>query len=192
MTPRYAKYPGDRQSNREKIQREGTNIVSTATVVPLSEYLETSYRPDCDYLEGELLERNVGEWDHARLRMLLSGYLLNREKQWGIIVVPEQRVQVKPNRFRVPDIAVLTSPPPGPIMQKPPFVCIEILSPSDRIQEMQERIDDYLNFGVSYVWLIHPRTRRAFVYTSNGVQEVKDGVLRTERPDIYVKLSELE
>jgi hypothetical protein len=43
--------------------------------VPLREYLNTSYRPDCDYLEGELLERNVGEWDHARLQGLLSGYL---------------------------------------------------------------------------------------------------------------------
>jgi len=34
--------------------------VAVATAVPLSEYLNTTYRPDCDYLEGELLERNVG------------------------------------------------------------------------------------------------------------------------------------
>ena len=27
--------------------------------------------------------------------------------------------------------------------------------------EMQERIDDYLAFGVPYVWLLHPGTRRA-------------------------------
>ena len=32
-----------------------------AVPVSLQEYLETSYRPDCDYLDGELLERNVGE-----------------------------------------------------------------------------------------------------------------------------------
>ncbi len=83
--------------------------VSTTIVVPLNEYLATSYRPDCEYLDGELLERNVGEWDHSRLQMLLSPYLSNREKQWGIIVVPEQRVQVKATRFRVPDISVLVS-----------------------------------------------------------------------------------
>jgi Uma2 family endonuclease len=57
---------------------------------------------------------------------------------------------------------------------------------------MQERIDDYLSFGVRYVWLIHPRTRRVFVYTSEQVLEVKDGVLRTDGPDIYVPLAELE
>src|SRR5580704_11274558 len=87
---------------------------------------------------------------------------------------------------------VAGSAPAGPIVQEPPFLCIEILSPSDRMAEMQERIDDYLSFGVRYVWLIHPRTRRAFVYTSERVLEVKDGVLRTDGPDICVPLAELE
>jgi Uma2 family endonuclease len=167
--------------------------VSTTTVVPLSEYLETSYRPDCEYLDGELLERNVGEWDHSWLQSELSRYLGNRQKQWGILAVVEQRVQVKAKRFRVPDITVLLGPPPpGPIIQQPPFLCIEILSPSDRMAEMQDRIDDYLNFGVRYVWLIHPKTRRAFVYTADGVREAKDGILSTEGPEIRVSLAELE
>lgn len=164
-----------------------------AALVPLSEYLETSYRPDCDYLDGELLERNVGEWDHSRLQGLLSSYLCNRERQWGIVGLLAQRVQVKATRFRVPDILVLAgSLPPCPILQEPPFLCIEILSRHDRMMEMQERIDDYLAFGVRYVWLIHPTTRRAFVYTPDRVQEVKDGILRTDSPDICVPLSELE
>lgn len=159
----------------------------------LTEYLATSYRPDCEYLDGELLERNVGEWDHSRLQSLVSSYLCNREKQWGILVVLAQRVQVKATRFRVPDISVLAGPrPAGGIVVEPPFLCIEILSPSDRMKEMQERIDDYLNFGVRYVWLLHPSTRRAFVYTPEAVQEVKDGILRTDEPDICVPLAELE
>jgi Uma2 family endonuclease len=167
--------------------------VPSASVVPLSEYLATCYRPDCEYLDGELLERNVGEWDHSRLQSLVSRYLCNREKRWGILVVLAQRMQVKATRFRVPDISVLAGPPPaGPILAKPPFLCIEILSPSDRMMEMQERIDDYLNFGVRYVWLLHPRTRRAFVYTLGTVHEVKDGMLRIDDPDICVPLAELE
>lgn len=167
--------------------------MSTVTVVPLAEYLATSYRPDCEYLDGELLERNVGEWDHSRLQTLLSGFLLSREKQWGILVVTEQRVQVKACRYRVPDIAVLAGPAPaGPIIKEPPFLCMEILSASDRMGEMQERIDDYLDFGVRYVWLIHPRRRRAFIYSSEGVREVKDGVLHTANPDIHVNLAELD
>ena len=167
--------------------------MSAATAVSLSEYLNTSYRPDCDYLEGELLERNVGEWDHARLQMLLSRYLSNREKKLGILVVPEQRVQVKARRFRVPDITVLAGPRPASgIITEAPFLCIEILSPSDRVVEMQDRIHDYLDFGVRYVWLIDPRTRLTFIYTADSVQEVKDGILSTKDPDIHVVLSDLE
>ena len=165
--------------------------MSAATTISVSEYLDTSYRPDCEYLEGEKLERNVGEFDQSRLQMLLSRYLSNRENEWGILVVPEQRVQVKASRFRVPDVTVLTARPSGQIMQEP-FLCIEILSPSDRMAEMQERIDDYLNFGARYVWLIHPKTRRAFVYTADAVREAKDGILSTEGPDIRVYLAELD
>jgi Uma2 family endonuclease len=165
--------------------------MSTATAISVSEYLNTSYRPDCDYLDGELLARNVGELDHSRLQMLLSQYLFSREKQWGIFVIPEQRVQVKARRFRVPDITVIAGNPDGPIITKPPFLLIEILSPSDRLTEMQDRIDDYLSFGVSYVWLINPRTRQTYIYTSAGIREVRDGVLTTENPDIRVVLDEL-
>ena len=166
--------------------------MSTATAVSLDEYLNTSYRPDCDYLDGELLERNVGELDHSRLLGLLSAYLCNREKQWGIFVVPAQRVQVKARRIRVPDITVIAGAPDGQIITRPPFLLIEILSPSDRIAEMQDRIDDYLSFGVRYVWVINPRTRHTYVYSAAGIQEVRDGVLSTENPDIRVALNELE
>lgn len=163
-------------------------------MVPLSEYLDTSYRPDCEFLDGEILERNVGEWDHSRLQMLLSFYLCGREKQWGIVVIPEQRVQVKPTRFRIPDITVLTAtPPPGTrILRTPPFLCIEILSPEDRMTEMQRRISDYLEFGVQYVWLINPHNRQSFTYTKNRVEEVKDGILRTENPALEVPLADLD
>jgi Uma2 family endonuclease len=122
----------------------------------------------------------------------LSFYLASREKQWGIFVLLTQRVQVKARRFRVPDITVIAGgPPDGQIITEPPFLCIEILSPSDRLTEMQERIADYLSFGVSYVWLINPRTRQTYVYSSDGIREVRDGVLTTDNPDIRVVLDEL-
>jgi Uma2 family endonuclease len=160
--------------------------------IPLSEYLDTSYRPDREYIDGELRQRNVGESDHSRLQALLIGYLLNRETQWGIVVMPEQRVQVKPNRFRVPDITVVAGRLPGtPILHEPRFLCIEILSRGDSMEDMQERIDDYLTFGVRHVWVINPRTRRAFLYTSEGMKEAKDGFLRTLNPDIEVPIATL-
>ncbi len=161
------------------------------TLVPVEEYLSTSYRPDREYVDGQLLERNVGERDHSKLQMFISAYLYNRRQELGIHVFPEQRVQVKASRFRVPDVCVVKGAEPSEqILTAPPFLCVEILSKDDRMSEMQERIEDYLSFGVRYVWVVDPRTRRAHVHTSGGSHEARD-VLRTDDPEIALPLDEL-
>ena len=53
---------------------------------------------------------------------------------------------------------------------------------------MRQKIDDYLTFGVRYVWVVDPRTRKAWIYTSEGSREVCDGMLCTENPEILVPL----
>jgi Uma2 family endonuclease len=162
------------------------------TLVPLEEYLSTSYRPDCDYLDGYVVERNVGEWDHAKLQATLCAYLFIRRNELGISVVVEQRVQVKPKRFRIPDVCVVLGEPNEQILTRPPFLCVEILSKDDRLSQMQARIDDYLAMGVPFVWLIDPATRRAYVATAEaGLQEVKGGVLRTQNPALEVPIEEV-
>jgi len=82
--------------------------------------------------------------------------------------------------------------PAGGIISEPLFLCVEILSPSDRVVEMQDRIRDYLDFGVRYVWPIDPRTGLTFVHTAGSVQEIRNGVLTTNDPDIQAPLSDLE
>ena len=57
---------------------------------------------------------------------------------------------------------------------------------------MQDRIRDYLDFGVRYVWLIDPRNGLTSVHTASGVEEVRNGELTTKDPDIQLSLSELE
>ena len=46
--------------------------MATATIVPVEEYLRTSYDPDMEYVDGALLERNVGERRHSRLQFLIG------------------------------------------------------------------------------------------------------------------------
>jgi hypothetical protein len=54
-------------------------------MVSVEEYFSTSYDPDVEYVDGELVERNVGETDHGRLQILIAADLLDREQQWGIV-----------------------------------------------------------------------------------------------------------
>jgi Uma2 family endonuclease len=162
------------------------------TLVPVEEYLHTSYDPDCDYVDGEVVERNVGEWDHGELQTAIASYFYALRKRLQIFTVVEQRVQVSRTRFRVPDICIIAGPKPTEqILTQPPMVAIEILSRDDRVGYMQKKIDDYMAFGVRYVWVIDPRTRRAWVYTQEGARESKDGILRTENPAIELPLPEI-
>jgi len=166
--------------------------MSSATLVSVQEYLATCYRPDREYVDGELQERNLGEQPHSRTQLLLAAFLLAREAQWGIRVLTELRVQVSPTRFRVPDICVLlASSSRDPIVREAPFLCVEILSPEDRVSRFNERISDYFQMGVQYVWLIDPESKRAFCYTPGEMHEVLDGILRAKNPDIEVPLAEI-
>jgi len=164
---------------------------SGATLISVEEYLATSYRPDCDYVDGRIEERNVGEWDHGKLQLAVGAYFLARAKRWGISVVTEQRVQVRPDRFRIPDVCVVVGDPGEQVLTRPPFLCIEILSPEDRMSRVEQRTDDYLRMGVPHVWVLDPLTKRAFVAaTATGLREVKD-ILRTEDPVLEMPLAEV-
>lgn len=87
--------------------------------ISVEEYLRTSYRPDCDYVDGHIEERNLGEWDHANLQTAIATFFRMRRKEWGINVVVEQRVQVSPTRFRIPDVTVVLGDRHEQILRKP-------------------------------------------------------------------------
>ncbi len=159
--------------------------------VSVREYLTTAYSPDVEYVDGDLVDRNVGERDHGRTHARLAAYLWTRESEYGIRVYMSVRAKVGARRFRVADICVIAGPEPDEqIFTTPPFLWIEILSSDERIEHMQGKIDDLLAFGVRYIWLVDPKIMRAWIYTREGITEARD-VLRTENPDIAVPMREL-
>jgi Uma2 family endonuclease len=163
-----------------------------ATFVSVDEYLRTAYSPDCDYVDGVVLERNLGEYPHSRTQALTAASLLDQERQWGIIGLMEQRVRVMSSRFRIVDICALgPGAPREDIVCHPPFLCIEILSKDDSMAGMMERIDDYLGMGVPNVSVVDPSRRRGYHFTSDGMHEAKGGILRTRNPDLAVRLARL-
>jgi Uma2 family endonuclease len=119
-------------------------------------------------------------------------YFGPRRKELGIKVYPEQRVQVSSTRFRIPDVTVVkASQFQDEIFKNPPQLCIEILSKKDTLDYMQEKLDDYLRFGVPYIWIINPRLRKGYVVTKAGMVEAESCVLTTSDPDIQVPLAEI-
>ena len=166
--------------------------MSTATLISVEEYLAASYRPDRELIDGQLVERNLGEYDHSRLQTRLAGWFLSREREWKIRVVVEQRVQVKPDRFRIPDVSVISRDQPvEAIFRHPPLVCIEVLSREDTLRSVEDRVDDYLAFGVRNVWILDPEKRRAYVCTRGSFREPEGGILAVPDSPIRIPLQDL-
>jgi Uma2 family endonuclease len=142
---------------------------ATPTRISPSEYLRTSYRPDCDYVDGVVEERNLGELDHSAVQGALLEWFRSHRAEWGLRAYPELRVQVSATRFRVADICVIsTSAPREQIIQTPPVAIIEVVSPEDRVSRYLARLEDYRKMGVRTVWVVDPAERRGFDFSSGS------------------------
>lgn len=165
--------------------------MATSTVIPVEEYLKTVYRPDCDYVDGMVEERNLGERDHSWIQGRLTSFFLSRFRETGIAALPEWRFQVKPTRFRVPDVIVTRGKPDEQILTKPPLLCIEILSPEDTISRTNARIQEYLSVGVPVVWLVDPTERRLWIYRPTGMEEATGDSVKLDGTSLEVPISEI-
>jgi Uma2 family endonuclease len=166
--------------------------MSSSTLIPVTEYLETTYRPDCDYIDGEVQERNLGEWEHAALQGILARIFGNHRKEWGVITLPEQRIQVSTTNYRVADLCVVdVTAPRNRIVQQPPLIAIEILSRRDTMQSVRKRGNDYLKMGVKHFWIFDPVDRWVMVVSKTGLTEPERGELIVPGTPIKLMLSDI-
>jgi Uma2 family endonuclease len=166
--------------------------MASVTLIPVSEYLRTTYRPDCDYLEGELRERNVGERPHALMQAILCTIFNANRRAWGVVAAPELRVKVAERRYRIPDVTVMRrSDPPDPVVRVAPLVCVEVVSPSDTLVSLQERVEDYRRMGVEHVWVVDPVGRHAYVASERGFEQPESGEFMVPGTAIRIVLAEV-
>jgi Uma2 family endonuclease len=170
--------------------------MAATTQVSLGDYLQTTYRPDREFVDGELRERNVGKTEHARVQALLTIWVGSQESDWKIIVTTEQRVKVAADRVRIPDVTLVR---PGAlsedVLTEPPLCVIEILSPDDTYSRTWEKAQDYRKMGVENIWLIDPGTRSGQASTANGWRETMEfeiagTPIRLSLADIFSRLDQ--
>ncbi len=133
--------------------------MATTARISIEEYLRTSYRPDREYIDGELRERNVGKWAHSRVQAWLAAWFLNHEQKWRILTATEWRTRVSLAHVRLPDVVLVSPGRQTPVLEKAPVLVVEILSPGDTYDEMKKRALDYRNMGSQAIWIIDPDTQ---------------------------------
>ena len=125
---------------------------------PLEVYLSTSFEPDAEFVNGTIEERPMGENDHSAWQHALDVWFGQHAREWNIRVRPEFRVQVSPDNFRVPDLALLDrSLPVERVATHPPIAVFEILSPEDTLSRMMTKLADYERMGIRTILVLDPK-----------------------------------
>jgi len=126
------------------------------------------------------------------LQALLAHLFMNHREEWGVIPLPDVRVQVNPTRFRVPDVSVLRAGTPREqILTHPPLLVIRNPLRKTVLSRFTERTDEYLDFGIENIWIVDPARRVAYRVTRAGFELAPAGEITVPETPIRVVLSEL-
>lgn len=130
---------------------------SVSGSVSVEEYLRSDFEPDAEFVDGEIEERPMGEYDHASWQDAILAWFRQHAAEWHVRAKPELRVQTSATRFRVPDVTVMRRDQAiEQILTHPPFAVFEILSPEDTVLRMTRKLADYTAMGIAHIYLINP------------------------------------
>ncbi|HZL35342.1 MAG TPA: Uma2 family endonuclease [Tepidisphaeraceae bacterium] len=129
---------------------------------------------DYELVEGKLVERNMGMESSliaGRIIVLLGIFM--KEAQLGHLFPADTGYQCfadDPGKVRKPDVSFIHKGrlpsqrvPKGYCLLVPDLV-VEVISPNDRVDELEEKIQEYLSAGVPLIWIVHPNTRTVRIH----------------------------
>jgi len=137
--------------------------------------------PDDGYtyelVEGELRQMPPTSGEHSRVELYIAFWLMSfvYRNRLGKVYGSDAGFRLKrsPDTVLCPDTSfVRTERVPQDdrtgIMELPPDLAVEVVSPSNTINDMDDKVGVYLAAGTSLVWVVRPRHRQVTVYTSVG------------------------
>ena len=141
------------------------------TAEQLAELTDDRYKKS-ELVQGGLITMSPTGFEHgivsARIAQRLHDFV--RPRGLGYICGAETGfiLQRNPDTVRAPDVAFVckekVSSLPTSFAEFAPDLAVEIISPTDRSGEMEQKIADYLAAGTRLVWVVYPATKTVYVY----------------------------
>jgi Putative restriction endonuclease len=99
--------------------------MATATRITLEQYLHTPCEPDAEFVNGEVEERNVGEYDHSVVQRAILLWFHRHDKDWKTRTIQEQCTRLRSGNVRIPDVSVWAREVPvQPVFSQPQRIAI--------------------------------------------------------------------
>lgn len=146
-----------------------------------------------ELINGELIMGPTGiehEDIGARLLAALERFVL--EHKLGIMCGSSAGYWMKPGNLRSPDVSFISKKrlqgfkrPPKCFFKGSPDLAVEILSPSDTIENLHEKIVEYFENDTTLVWVINPEEQVILVYHSPRPDKLLRGSDILNREDIF-------
>jgi Uma2 family endonuclease len=163
----------------EDAQLEFTMAIETATKPqPLFTADDLLAMPDdgkrYELVQGELEElpmsSHISSLIAARIIFELQAFVL--PENLGHVTVPDGAYVLRENpaTVRIPDVAFTRLnrlPPPAErtrFLRLAPDLVVEVISPSDAAAAINNKVQEYLDAGVSLVWVVYPERRMVQVF----------------------------
>ncbi|MBI4568389.1 MAG: Uma2 family endonuclease [Planctomycetes bacterium] len=156
---------------------EETIPARPASVTP-EEFLAMENEECFELVDGQLMERHMGA-ESSMIGMTLGAELVvyNKKTGAGFLFGPDTNYRCFPGRpatMRKPDVSFIRrgrlpndQAPLGEI-KIAPDLAVEVISPNDRYEEVDAKVDEYLSAGVPLVWVVNPRSRSVRVHSAPG------------------------
>jgi Uma2 family endonuclease len=128
----------------------------------------------CELIDGTLVEKIVGFYESC-LAMAIGDWLRAHVKKnrLGVVAGEGGLVRVKSRRVRIPDVCFVSRdrlPNEGikgiRILEGAPDLAIEVISPDNTREEMEEKLREYFDGGARQVWYFYPVPEEVRVYHS--------------------------
>ena len=157
--------------NVQEVQQiSPNNLPPDIPKMTLEEFLESDLE-GYEYIKGELFPMAPTSVEHGDISMNIIAQLNIhvRANQLGRVYAPDTGFQVG-DRFLIPDIAFISTDKLPTDRSKafsvPPDMAVEVVSPSDTLNRIQEKVFPYLEAGTQLVWLLEPRAKTVTAYRS--------------------------
>ncbi|MCA1635166.1 MAG: Uma2 family endonuclease [Acidobacteria bacterium] len=152
--------------------------MSTSTKLMTAEELRKLPKDGFRYelVEGELKQMSPSGTEHGavifNLSILLGQHLKANNLGQGFGAETGFKIDSNPDTVRAPDIAFVRReriPPTGipkNFWEIAPDLVVEVVSPGDTFEEVEEKVAQWLAAGTSAVWVVNPKRRSVSVYRS--------------------------
>lgn len=150
--------------------------VKVKSLITAEELLKMGDIGRCELVKGEIIRMSPAGHVHGKIAMEIGRFLSNYvvENRLGVVYAAETGfiISRNPDTVRAPDAMFVSTERLSEISETDSFLSIapdlavEVISPSDPWTEVEEKLDEYFRAGVKLIWVLEPKTKRAYVYRS--------------------------